>query len=166
MWSTAASSGVGAYSSTQCGQFSRTSRWARMPISVVVIRKCGTPRSSSRVIEDGASFVCSVDSTRWPVSAAWIAFSAVSVSRISPTMMMSGSWRNTVRSVLANVMSTCGRTATWLKSSNTISIGSSIVMMFTSGLLRYLRTEYSVVVLPLPVGPVTRMMPVGLEMKS
>jgi hypothetical protein len=40
------------------------------------------------------------------------------------------------------------------------------VMMLTSGLERYLRTEYRVVVLPLPVGPVTRMMPVGRAMKS
>jgi len=28
------------------------------------------------------SFVCSVEKTRWPVSAAWIAISAVSPSRI------------------------------------------------------------------------------------
>ena len=66
-------------------------------MSVVVIRKWGTPRSSRRVIEEGASLVCRVESTRWPVSAACTACSAVSVSRISPTMMMSGSWRSTVR---------------------------------------------------------------------
>jgi hypothetical protein len=53
--------------------------------------------SSMRVIAAGASLVCSVESTRWPVSAAWIAISAVSRSRISPTMMMSGSWRISVR---------------------------------------------------------------------
>ena len=35
-------------------------------------------------------------------------------------------------------MSICGRTATWLKSSNTISIGSSMVTMFTSGLRQVL----------------------------
>ena len=50
-----------------------------------------------RVIAAGASLVCSVDNTRWPVNAAWIAISAVSRSRISPTMMMSGSWRISVR---------------------------------------------------------------------
>ena len=38
-----------------------------------------------------ASFVCSVLNTRWPVSDAWIAFSAVSISRISPTSTTSGS---------------------------------------------------------------------------
>ena len=47
-------------------------------------------------MELGASFVCSVENTRWPVSAAWTAFSAVSRSRISPTMMMSGSCRRIV----------------------------------------------------------------------
>jgi hypothetical protein len=41
-------------------------------------RYAGAPRSSRRVIEVGASLVCSVESTRWPVSAAWIAMSAVS----------------------------------------------------------------------------------------
>ena len=51
------------------------------------------PMLSRRVTVAGASLVCSVESTRWPVSAALTAISAVSKSRISPTMMMSGSWR-------------------------------------------------------------------------
>ena len=92
-------------------------------------------------MEDGASFVWRVERTRWPVSAAWTALSAVSLSRISPTMTMSGSWRRTVRRALANVTSIAGRTCTWLKSSKTISIGSSMVTMLTSGLERCLRTE-------------------------
>ena len=83
-----------------------------MPITVDVIRDPGTFKSSSRVIDEGASLVCSVDSTRWPVSAACTAYSAVSLSRISPTMMMSGSCRSTVRSAVANVTSMAGRTAT------------------------------------------------------
>ena len=45
----------------------------------------------------GASLVCSVENTRWPVSAARMAMSAVSRSRISPTMMTSGSWRTMCR---------------------------------------------------------------------
>ena len=56
------------------------------------------PRSIRRVTEVAESFVCSVEKTRWPVSAACTAFCAVSSSRISPTMMMSGSWRRIVRS--------------------------------------------------------------------
>jgi hypothetical protein len=35
--------------------------------------------------------VCRVENTMWPVCAALMAISAVSRSRISPTMMMSGS---------------------------------------------------------------------------
>src|SRR5207342_1851889 len=50
-----------------------------------------------------ASFVCSVENTKWPVSAACTAISAVSASRISPTMITSGSWRTIERSPLAKV---------------------------------------------------------------
>jgi len=52
-----------------------------------------------------ASFVWIVESTRWPVSEAWIAISDVSRSRISPTMMTSGSWRRNERSPEAKVRS-------------------------------------------------------------
>ena len=52
-----------------------------------------TSISVNRVIVEGASLVCSVEKRTWPVSAASIAISAVSRSRISPTRMMSGSWR-------------------------------------------------------------------------
>ncbi|MNC93107.1 hypothetical protein D3C83_96630 [compost metagenome] len=62
-----------------------------------------TPMSLRRVITDGASSVCSVDSTRWPVCAACIAIRAVSWSRISPISTTSGSWRRMERSALANV---------------------------------------------------------------
>ena len=54
-------------------------------------RKGSIPMLRRRFTVDGASFVCSVESTMWPVSAALTAISAVSKSRISPTMMMSGS---------------------------------------------------------------------------
>ena len=53
-------------------------------------RHTGEP-TRNRMIELGASFVCSVESTRCPVSDACTAICAVSRSRISPTMMMSGS---------------------------------------------------------------------------
>ena len=60
----------------------------------------------------GASFVCSVESTRWPVSAALIAIDPVSRSRISPTMMMFGSCRRNAFSAAANVIPTSLRTST------------------------------------------------------
>ena len=92
-------------------------------------------------MELAASFVCSVENTRWPVSAAWTAFSAVSRSRISPTMMMSGSWRRIVRSVLAEGDADLRLHATWLKLSWTISMGSSMVTTFTSGVATVLSAE-------------------------
>ena len=51
----------------------------------------------------GASFVCSVESTRWPVRAASIEILAVSPSRISPTITTSGSERRIDRSAAAKV---------------------------------------------------------------
>ena len=119
------------------------------------------PMSARRITAEGASLVCSVDSTRWPVSDASTAICAVSRSRISPTMMMSGSWRRNERRAVAKVrpafllICTCETPASWY------STGSSTVMMFFSTELILCRTEYSVVVLPDPVGPVVRNMPLG-----
>ena len=56
--------------------------------------------STMRSMESAALFVCSVASTKWPVSAAVSAVWMVSRSRISPTRMMSGSSRNTARRAL------------------------------------------------------------------
>ena len=50
-----------------------------------------------------AVLVCRVESTMCPVCAALIAISAVSRSRISPTMMMSGSWRKKALSAMGKV---------------------------------------------------------------
>ena len=60
----------------------------------------------------GASFVCSVEKTRWPVKAACKAISAVSMSRISPTKITFGSWRRMERRAEAKVYPTSG--LTWL----------------------------------------------------
>ena len=90
------------------------------------------PISTRRVIAVGASFVCSVESTRWPVSADSIAICAVSPSRISPTMMMSGSARIIERRPFANVSPARGLTCTCVMPSSWYSTGSSIVMMFFS----------------------------------
>ena len=55
-----------------------------------------------RLMVSVASSVCSVENTRWPVSAASSAVSTVSKSRISPTRMTSGSWRSALRSACEN----------------------------------------------------------------
>ena len=59
-----------------------------------------------------------------------MAISAVSASRISPTMMMSGSWRRMERRPLANVSWIFGFTWICPIPWNWYSTGSSIVMMF------------------------------------
>jgi hypothetical protein len=69
----------------------RTSRCASTAFTAAPTRKGSRPMFTSRVIELGASLVCSVESTKWPVSAACTAMCAVSMSRISPSMITSGS---------------------------------------------------------------------------
>ena len=67
---------------------------------------------------------------------------------------------------MAKVRPICGFTWIWLTPSIWYSTGSSIVMIFRSGILMRFIALYSVVVLPLPVGPVTRKIPCGFEVIS
>ena len=66
----------------------------------------------------------------------------------------------------AKVISTLVLTCDWPIPSMKYSIGSSTVMMLRLLSLMRSSAAYSVVVLPEPVGPVTRMMPCGLWMSS
>ena len=108
-----------------------------------------------------AELVCTVDSTRCPVSAACTAICTVSPSRISPTMITSGSCRRMERSRVAKVSPTCGLTWIWLMPRSWYSIGSSTVTTLRETAFSPVSPVYSVVVLPLPVGPVTSTMPLG-----
>ena len=74
-------------------------------------------------------------------------------------MMTSGSARKNARNALAKVQSILALTCTWRKPGCVISIGSSAVQIFRSGLLIWFRQECSVVVLPDPVGPTHNTMP-------
>ncbi len=78
-------------------QILRTSRWARMPSTELETRNGSTPMSSNRVVAPAESLVCRVLNTKWPVSEALMATSAVSRSRISPTRITSGSCRRKAR---------------------------------------------------------------------
>ena len=113
-----------------------------------------TPISSKRTMDDSASFVCSVEKTMWPVMAARTEMDAVSASRVSPTMMTSGSWRSKARRPLSNVRPAMLLTCVWLMRARLRSTGSSIVETLTCRSAIVCRTMYSVVVLPEPVGPV------------
>src|SRR6266404_4337260 len=103
--------------------------------------------STSRVSAPAASLVCTVEKTRWPVREAWMAISAVSRSRISPTMITSGSWRRKLRRPLAKVSSIFGLPAVCEIPWSWYSTGSSMVMMFRSGRLILLMAALRVVVL-------------------
>src|SRR6478735_3957884 len=119
----------------------------------------------TRLIVWVASVVCSVEKTRWPVSAALSAVSSVSLSRISPIRMTSGSCRSTDLSAARNervsvATSRCEMFASWSRCRN--SIGSSIVMMLTRSLvLTWLIIAASAVDFPDPVTPVTSTSPRG-----
>ena len=69
----------------------RANRWAITRLTDVAMLKEATPMLRRRVNVSGAELVCKVERTIWPVCAALIAISAVSRSRISPTMTISGS---------------------------------------------------------------------------
>ena len=78
MFSERSVSAGGVYCRRQCTHSRRTRRCATTPTSADAITYGSAPMSISRVTTDGASSVCSVDSTRWPVCAACIAIFAVS----------------------------------------------------------------------------------------
>src|SRR5216117_2953320 len=94
-----------------------------------------------------------------------MAISAVSRSRISPTMMMSGSCRRMERSAAANVSPILGFTGICVTPATWYSTGSSTVTILTPGWFSRSSAPYSVVVFPEPVGPVTRRMPCGWRMR-
>ena len=121
--------------------------------------------SMMRSIVCAALFVWSVEKTRWPVSAAVMAVCIVSQSRISPTMMTSGSCRIAFRSASWNEIVSVP-TSRWQTdprlSWKRYSIGSSTVTTWTGcRSVIPLMMPASVVDLPEPVGPVTRTRPAG-----
>ena len=107
-----------------------------------------------------------VEKTRCPVSAAVTTVWIVCQSRISPTMITSGSWRIMFLRASENVgvsvpISRCETAA--LPSAKRYSIGSSIVTMWTARLsIADRMIDASVVDLPEPVGPVMSTSPVGI----
>ena len=66
----------------------------------IVFCRSGGNESATRETVEAASVVCTVEKTRWPVSAAASAMRMVSGSRISPTTITSGAWRIAARSAV------------------------------------------------------------------
>ena len=129
------SSSVNSPGCLQLLQSLRTSRWAMMARMDVATRNGLMPMSTRRATAPGASFVCSVLKTRWPVRLALMAMEAVSKSRISPIMMMFGACRSMERNAAGNVMPMSALTCTWLMPAIWYSTGSSTVMILRSGRL-------------------------------
>ena len=125
----------GTYGAVQAAQGRRTRRCATTRVSEDATRNGGTPMSTRRVMAETASLVCRVVSTRWPVSEACSASSAVSWSRTSPTRTTSGSWRSTLRRPAAKVRPDFGLTCTCVMPLTCTSTGSSSVTMLRSGVL-------------------------------
>ena len=73
-------------------------------------RNGSMPMSMSRLIVLGASLAWVVVSSRCPLMTQYIASCTVSRSRISPTMITSGSWRMTERNARAKVRPVAGFT--------------------------------------------------------
>ena len=94
------------------------STWLRMQIRETdnCTRTCACwftgNASMTRLIVPAAPVVCSVAKTRWPVSAARIADSIVSRSRISPTSITSGSARRPRRNA-SEKLGTSTPTSRW-----------------------------------------------------
>ena len=132
-----------------------------MQLSEVAIRPGSTPMSFSRAIALAAFWACSELSTMCPVIAAWKAMSAVSSSRISPTRITSGSERRIVRRPEANVRPARGLTSIWSAFVTWYSTGSSIVVITRSSSSSWVSAAWSVLDLPLPVGPTTITAPNG-----
>ncbi len=123
--------------------------------------------SRIRLMDCGASLVCRVVITMWPVSAAARAVSKVVRLRISPTTMISGSCRSAWTSAESKVSASSPTSRCSKKeslSSKVYSMGSSMVMMcFRKLVLMKSSMAAMVVDLPEPVVPVMKMIPLLLE---
>ncbi len=130
---------------------------------VAIERSSGGTIARMRSIVWAAFELCTVAKTWWPVSAARRAIRIVSLSRSSPTRITSGSCRSACLSPCSNdgvswPTSSCEIMAFWLVC--TYSTGSSIVMILQRNeLLSRSTIAARVVLLPLPVVPVSRVIP-------
>ena len=124
-----------------CGHSRRDRRWAKMPPMFVARMSGKTPMSVRREMVAMALLVCTVVKTKWPVMAARKTNSAVSLSRTSPTRMMSGSCRSMDFTPAAQSILEDSLTADWRIIGNGYSTGSSSVMMFTPSRFRCWMTE-------------------------
>src|SRR5882724_4786764 len=106
----------------------------------------------NRLTTSNTLFACTVVNTKCPVSADWMAICAVSESRISPTMILSGSWRRMDLKPRAKVRPFFSLTGICSTPCNWYSTGSSIVTILSDPVCVSEIAAYKVVVLPLQLG--------------
>ena len=116
----------------QLSQILRTSRCAITQLSAEMNWYGSTPMLRKRCSTSKTLLAWTVVNTRWPVSADWMAICAVSESRISPTMILSGSWRRMERSPRAKVSPFFSLIGIWVMPLSWYSTGSSMVMILSS----------------------------------
>ena len=137
-----------------CGQSRFMSRCDRMPESASDRTPFPMPRSRSLVTAPAAVGACSVERTSFPASAMRIVSSAVSLSRISPAMMTSGSCRSTLLRASPKLSRPFSGRESCCAPSMRYSTGSSTVTAVRPSVRSALRMQASVVDFPEPVGPV------------
>ncbi len=94
---------AGWYFSLQWGQSFLNNLWAIQPLKAELIKVGLIPKSMIRGMTPAELLAWTVEKTKCPVKAEWIAISAVSSSRISPTRRMSGSCLTIALKPLAKV---------------------------------------------------------------
>lgn len=122
----------GAYQILQWGQSLRAKRCDTTIFKLDTMRRGSIQRLMRRWIVLTVEFAWIVENTRCPVIEASIARCAVSASRISHTMMMSGSCLSRLRSPSAKLNPICGLICVWFTQRIRYSTGSSRVDMFFS----------------------------------
>ena len=108
--------------------------------------------SVGRVTALAASLVCSVASTRWPVSEAWMAICGLEVADLADHDDVRVLAQDGAQQGLGEGEVDLAVDLRLAHAGQLVSIGSSTVMMLLRVASRRERAAYSVVVLPEPVG--------------
>ena len=132
-----------------------------IPVNADASKYLSTSISSNLSIVFNELLVWIVDNTKCPVIEALTAIWAVSESLISPIIITLGSCLKILLRTVAKSSPISLLTWTWLTPLISISTGSSTVIKLDPSTFNFWRKEYRVVDLPVPVAPVTNIIPLG-----
>ena len=125
----------------QWGHNLRANFWETIPVKALDNKYLSTSISKSLSIVFKESLVCIVDKTKCPVIDARTAILAVSVSRISPTIIILGSCLKIDLKAVAKSSPISLLVWIWLIPAIFISIGSSTVIILVSSLFNLCKIE-------------------------